>query len=92
VRQAKSRTDLANFENNFPTLPYFYFRALLSIYTRVSLLVYTDNDAATLFVQRGIAIHTLLLVQLGLIIHTRGVSLSLFIKKSCYPYKLKIYG
>ncbi len=39
----------------------------------------------------GIAMHTLLLVQLGLIIHTRGGLNIIIYKKSCYPYKLKIW-
>ena len=46
---------------------------VLTSYTRVSLTVRTDNEAAPLSVQGGVlVIRTLLSVQVGLVIRTRG--------------------
>ncbi len=60
----------------------------ISTYTGVSLLVRTDNEAASLSVQGvGLVICTVLYTQVGFVIHTGGgVSLSVFVSRPRYPY------
>jgi len=44
-----------------------------------SLAVCTDNETATLLLQGGLVIHTVLSAQVGLVIHTRGLIIRIYI-------------